>query len=328
MNAITANAPRTAPHATHTFKLLLRREFWEHKGGFVWAPVGAGAITLLITLMAVIAGTVMGRKHGNEFSVGDTPQKIAEVLGGLGDASFLSGFGITMFVMGIVVFFYAIGSLYDDRKDRSVLFWKSMPVSDAATVGAKVAWALLLAPLVAVAVGVLIGLGLWVIAIFTTTVNGISGASGILTHSHPLQLTFNVIALIPLYALWALPAVGWLMLCSAAARSKPFLWAVMIPVIGCALVSMAGVMGNFGLDTGKLWYTVAYRGLLSVFPGSWMPTLPQPTGEVNGPEDLPRLLEMSRSMELLGSADLWVGAVLGVVMILAAIRLRRWRDEG
>ena len=47
-----ARAPRTPPHPTHKLKLLLRREFWEHKGGFFWAPIWAGGISLLLTLMA------------------------------------------------------------------------------------------------------------------------------------------------------------------------------------------------------------------------------------------------------------------------------------
>ncbi|GAE49902.1 membrane protein [Xanthomonas arboricola pv. pruni str. MAFF 311562] len=63
-------------------------------------------------------------------------------------------------VLAFVVFFYSLGSLYDDRRDRSVLFWKSLPVSDVQTVLSKAAWALLLAPLIAIVIGVLVGLAL------------------------------------------------------------------------------------------------------------------------------------------------------------------------
>ena len=64
MNAVveTTRAPVAAPHATHKFKLLLRREFWEHKGGFFWAPLVAGGISLLLTIMAIIVGEVVARK--------------------------------------------------------------------------------------------------------------------------------------------------------------------------------------------------------------------------------------------------------------------------
>ena len=57
-NVDSPRAPVAAPHATHKFKLLLKREFWEHKGGFFWAPLVAGGISLLLTVMAIIVGEV------------------------------------------------------------------------------------------------------------------------------------------------------------------------------------------------------------------------------------------------------------------------------
>lgn len=334
MNAMTDTLPQrrpvAAPHATHKFKLLLKREFWEHKGGFFWAPLIAGGITLLFTILGAIGGSIVKARHGNEIQIDNAnPEQIAKALGGAGDVALLGGIGIALIVLGFVVFFYSLGSLYDDRKDRSVLFWKSLPVSDSSTVGAKLAWAIGLAPVVAVSIGILVGLALWVVAALTTTINGLPGASGIFTYSHPFRVIGHVVAMIPLYALWALPAVGWLMLCSSAARSKPFLWAVMIPVLGCALVSFANVMLGMNYDVGPLWYTVAFRGLLSVFPGTWLPTLDGATADrVQGPEDIGLLVDAGQNWALAGSADLWIGAVIGVLMILAAIRLRRWRDEG
>ena len=67
MNAVidtlpSQRAPVAAPHATHKFKLLLRREFWEHKGGFLWAPLVAGGISLLLTVMAIVVGEVAARR--------------------------------------------------------------------------------------------------------------------------------------------------------------------------------------------------------------------------------------------------------------------------
>lgn len=334
MNAITDTLPQrravAAPHATHKFKLLLKREFWEHKGGFFWAPLIAGAITLLFTVLGAIGGSILKSRHGNEIHINDAnPDQIARALGGAGDVALLGGIAIALMVLGFVVFFYALGSLYDDRKDRSVLFWKSLPVSDASTVGSKVAWALALAPLISVAIGIVLGLALWIVAALTTTVNGLPGATGIFTYSHPVRVISHVLAMLPLYALWALPAVGWLMLCSAAARSKPFLWAVMIPVLGCALISFSNVVLGMGYDVGPLWYTVAYRSLLSVFPGTWMPTIDSVTADrVQGPEDIGLAVNAADHWAVAGTADLWIGAVVGVLMIAAAIRLRRWRDEG
>ena len=163
-------AMRAAPHATHKFKLLLKREFWEHKGGFFWAPVWAGAISLVLTLMALVVGEVAARRavgdginikgdihiNGLDLSAltsrmdADDLQKLA---GGI-DLSTLLASAWPMIVLAFVVFFYCLGSLYDERKDRSVLFWKSLPVSDRDTVLSKVVSALLVAPAIATAVGI------------------------------------------------------------------------------------------------------------------------------------------------------------------------------
>jgi ABC-2 type transport system permease protein len=330
VDTLPPHAPVAPPHATHTFKLLLRREYWEHKGGFFWAPLIAGIITLAFTVVGAIGASLFKARHANRIEIANAdPDQIARALGGAGDAALLGGVAITSIVLGFVVFFFALGSLYDDRKDRSVLFWKSLPVSDASTVGAKAAWALLLAPAMMVAIGLLLGLSLWVVTALTTSINGLPGAGGIFTYSHPLQIVANVIATVPLYALWALPAVGWLMLCSAAAPSKPFLWAVMIPVLGCALVSFSAMVLGLQFDIGPLWYTVAYRSLLSVFPGTWMPNLDSVTaGRVHGPEDIGLAMNAADHWSLAGTADLWIGVAVGVAMLYAAVRLRRWRDEG
>ena len=131
---------RVAPHATHKFKLLLKREFWEHKGGFFWAPIWAGGISLVLTLMALVVAEVAGRRavasgkmqidgdiniNGLDLSAltskmdaGDL-QKLA---GGI-DISAVMSSAWPMVVLAFVVFFYCLGSLYDERKDRSVLFW-------------------------------------------------------------------------------------------------------------------------------------------------------------------------------------------------------------
>src|SRR3546814_18604506 len=82
--------------------------------------------------------------------------------------------------------------------------------------------------------------------------------------SHPLQVMANLIGSIPLYVLWALPSVGWLLLCSAWARNKPFLWAVALPVASGLLVSWFGIMALFDLPTTWFWKNIVHSGLLRV----------------------------------------------------------------
>ena len=158
-------------------------------------------------------------------------------------------------------------------------------------------------------------------------------ASAIFTHAHPFKVIGNQLTMIPAYLLWALPAVGWLMLCSAWARSKPFLWAVLLPILACVMVSMAGVLPGMNINYGAVWYTLVYRGLLSVVPGAWLPASSAfeanmhnaGNSNIQGPADLMHLMNVS-SLDVLGSPDLWIGAVIGVAFIAISIYLRRWRE--
>src|SRR5688572_17920382 len=165
MNAVveTTRAPVAAPHATHKFKLLLRREFWEHKGGFFWAPIVAGAISLVLSAMVIIVGEVVARRAladgklniDNDITINGldlgqltsklSPDDLQNLSQGL-DMAFLASSSWPLMVLGFVVFFYCLGALYDERKDRSVLFWKSLPLSDRDTVLSKVASAVVVAP--------------------------------------------------------------------------------------------------------------------------------------------------------------------------------------
>ena len=139
-----------------------------------------------------------------------------------------------------------------------------------------------------------------------------------------------MLACLPVYMAWALPTIGWLMFCSAAARSKPFLWAVLVPVLACVVISMTTILPGVAIAHDRVWYTLAYRGLFSAVPGAWFPTISgvvDSSSAINTPDDLAGAINLARSWQAFASADLWIGAVVGIALIAAAIRLRRWRDE-
>lgn len=315
--------------AFNHFKWLLKREFWENRGGFFWAPIIAGSIVSgLFTLLAIIGSSQNKEKLAISIQSNNAPHNIDQLLGNFGDSILLFGVLLTCVVLAFVVFFYALGSLYDDRRDRSILFWKSLPVSDLSVVLSKAVWALVLAPIFAVGIGLVIGIILWIVSAFTLSVNGLSASTALFTHSHPLQIISNILSIIPVYTLWALPSVGWLMLCSVWVRSKPFLWAVLLPVIACIIISMLGILPTLNISHNSVWYTIAYRGLFSVAPGSWLPVLSDqfasPT--FSHPENLPFVLGSISNWQMLRTADLWIGAAIGSIFIAAAIYLRRWRE--
>jgi ABC-2 type transport system permease protein len=335
MNATALSTPAAdARPATHTFRLLLRREFWENRGGFFWAPVIAGGIAVLFGILGAITGAISMRGDDVDFDLrGDVPPDfIMHFFGTVADLNLIGGIGLSLVVMVFVLFFYCLGALYDERKDRSVLFWKSLPVSDTQTVMAKVAWAVVLSPLVSVAIGILIGVCMWLISALMFAASGQPAAMSGFTHSHPFSILLDMLTGMSVYPLWALPTIGWLMLCSAWARSKPFLWAVLIPVLAGAIISWMDTLPGIDIPHDKVWYILGLRGLLSIVPGTWLAN-EQVFGAMEQPEDIDgpaHVLDIlgSASPQAFATPDLWIGAGLGAAMIYGAIRLRRWRDEG
>jgi ABC-2 type transport system permease protein len=319
--------------ASKTMYWLVKREFWEHRGGFFWAPIITGGVFLLLNIMGIIAAEVIGAQHNINFGAsGGLRHVIADMdtgdlskVGFTLDMAMYSAMGLLIVVLGFVVFFYCLGALYDDRRDRSILFWKSLPISDTSTVLSKIISATMLAPIVAVVTGIIIGMLQLLILAVTLSFHGVN-VWQLLLLAHPFRVMVNLIGYIPLYVLWALPSVGWLLLCSAWARNKPFLWAVALPVATGLLVSWFGIMGLFDLPTTWFWKNIVQRGLFSVFPG---------TGSVFGHQDGIAVssnqgmdfMDLGNTYQLLASTNLWIGVVVGLGLLAGAIWFRRWRDD-
>jgi len=319
-----------------TFYWLLKREFWEHRGGFLWAPVVTGGIFLVLNVMAIITAEVLSARHGVRFGGGVDIQEMMrnadagawQQVGAAADVAMISSMGLIGIVMGIVVLFYCLGSLYDDRRDRSVLFWKSLPVSNTNTVLSKVASAAIVAPVIAVVVSIVCGLLQLILFVIALSFHGVN-VWQLLTYSHPLRAVASLLSNVPLYALWALPAIGWLMLCSSGARSKPFLWAVATPVVLGLLVSWFDIMGLFNMTGSWFWANVVQRVLLSVFPGTSLlfdKHNPLNMGDLNENDPLAMLSPM-HTYGLLASPNLWIGVIAGLALIAGAIWFRRVRDD-
>ena len=337
-------AARTAPHATHRFRLLLRREYWENKGGIFWAPLIAGLLSTLLSAGLLVAGIWFAHKSVAE---GGSIQHNGVSLNGLdlgGLAQLMTqddireigdGLALTLMmsaswpwlVMIFVAFFYCLGALYDDRRDRSVLFWKSLPISDTSTVLSKVATATLTIPLFATVAAVLTAFLFLLMLSIAIAAHGANPLPFLWTNGVFLRFVLVMFAVIPVYACWALPTVGWLLMCSAWAKSKPFLWAVLIPLgLGVAM-SMTGLLQVFGLERHWLWPNVITRMLLGTAPltGSDLEALAKAVDSGARPLDL---MTVQGFYSNFATPSMWIGIVAGIVMIAIAIRLRRWREEG
>lgn len=312
---------------------LVKRELWEHRGGFLWTPVITGGIFLLLNLMGIVTGEVLGKHFdahanfiGNNMGLLNKAmdqQSMATVGAGL-DLVMYSPTIIIAMVLGFVVFFYCLGALYDDRRDRSLLFWKSLPISDTATVLSKVIAGTVVAPLIAIVVGTLTGIAMLLMFALALSFHGV-GVWHLLALSHPFQVIGNLIGSIPLYLLWALPTVGWLMLCSAWARSKPFLWAVVLPVAAGVVIGWFNLLGTINVANDWYWRDVVARLLGSVFPGGWFSQVSGIGG--NDPAEVLSTLSVDHTYMVLASPNLWIGVAAAAVMLAGAIWLRRWRDD-
>jgi len=317
-----------------TFYWLVKREFWEHRGGLLWTPVIVGGVFLLLNLMGIITGEVMGGRHGFNITLGSSnnmnllaraldQQSMATVGAGL-DMVMYSPTMIIGMVLGFVVFFYCLGALYDDRRDRSLLFWKSLPISDTATVLSKVVAATVVAPLIAIIVGTLTGILMLLMFAIALSLHGVS-VWHLLTLSHPFQVIANLVGSIPLYVVWALPTVGWLLLCSAWSRSKPFLWAVVLPVAVGIVIGWFNLLGTVDVQNSWYWRHVVGRVLLSVFPGGWLTQVQNIGGD--DPAEVLSSLGVMHTYAVLGSPNIWIGVAAAAAMLAGAIWFRRWRDD-
>jgi ABC-2 type transport system permease protein len=328
MNATAKNSPM------NNMKWLLKREFWENKGGLFWAPVFTGIIFLGLMIMGILVGQMSVNRAQIKIAdlnlnqlVGQITPEIREHLYAGTEISLFMIAGLLGVVLFFVLFFYCLGALYDDRRDRSVLFWKSLPLSDRATVGSKALTALVVGPVISSAAAVLTGIGFLLLLSAYVGLHGINPFPLLWAKVAPAKVAFNLFATLPVQILWALPTVGWLLLVSAWAKSKPFLWAVAVPIGAGIMVSWFDLMKSFAYPDAWFWKNVVARLLLSIVPGTWLDSS-QIDDNFRGPEDLLKLVDVGSSYATLATPELWVGAIAGAAMIAAAVYFRRKRDEG
>lgn len=286
--------------------MQIRREIWEHRSLWI-AP-------LLVGLLLLIAVATVGRI---QFYGG--PARPASV-----NTPFelmLLGWGIPFYLAaGIVIVVYLLDCLYGERRDRSILFWRSMPVSDTQTVLAKLLVGLVIVPM-----------GSYLLAAITSL-----GASGILALRHHVLVngqlaplwdagTWLRMQLLMLYGLtvlllWYAPYAAYLMLASVWARRSPYAWAFVPPVL-------LAMFENIIFGTRYLGGVVE-RGLNQVLQLAFNLNL-QFAYSVGDQIPLPRATPGGGrgTSALLTSPQMWIGLLAAALMLGLVIRLRRYRDD-
>lgn len=314
------------------FMILIKREYWEHRGGFFKAPIWISGIFLVLVLMAGVTGeSAMIRFDGSENMVEgglkylETEATAAQLRTGTDAMLYFTG-AVFSGVMFVVVVFYCLGALYDDRRDRSVLFWRSLPVSDMNTVLSKVATALVLAPVIYTVALILFQLLLLGLVGVIVLFKGGSPMNLIWGPAEPLSYWSRMIGAIALQSLWVLPLYGWLLLVSAWARSKPFLWALLVPAVLAVLELWyhATASLKIGYSLGNLLLSRVTTGFS---PISWEMSEGDDTMVVGNAGGEGLSTEWAVIIERLWTVDMWVGVIVGVAFIAGAIWIRRYRDD-
>ncbi len=289
---------QTAQSQRRPFYWSVRRELWEHRSIYM-APLIVAGLVLFGFLIRIAHLPQIVRSAATASPIEQT-LKIA------------APFGIATFAIAgvalIVGFFYCLGALYNERRDRSILFWKSLPVSNVTTVLSKTFVPLVVLPLVVFVVAVatqliMLGMGSAVLA-----ANGISPAT-LWVHWPMLRMALILAYLLAVIVLWYAPICGWLLLVSSWAKSKAILWAVLPPLGLCIAEKIA-------FDTSHVFALVDYR------LNGWMSeALYYKKGM-----DVSDQLAMLTPARFFSSPGLWAGLVVAAALLAGAIWLRRNRE--
>ena len=294
-----ASNPDAATPAVRLLYWAVRRELWESRSIYL-APLAVAALILVGFLISTIS----------------LPAKIraASALSFMGQHNpiaqpYLIAAGVMMLTTLAVGVFYSLDALYGERRDRSILFWKSLPISDFITVLSKAITPVVILPLVTFAITAMMQWIMLLVSSAVLVVNGLSAAP-LWTNSSLFEKWLILLYhFLTVHGLWYAPIYGWLLLVSAWARRAPFLWAV-LPVLAVAVAEkIAFNTSHFGVlvatrmiggGGGSEEFTTAYLSmdpLMHFSPGAF-----------------------------LTSPGLWIGLAFAAAFLAAAVRLRRYRD--
>lgn len=289
---------------------LLKREWLEHKETFIWVPIIVSVvIVIFVVVFQDVASEMLIETSESRSEVIDgvtytnedkRTVSLSEVMSG-GDegaaAADLRGYYSLPLV--VIILLALLASTLDERKDGSILFFKSMPVSDTLTILSKYTAIVWLAPLITLGCILLLQL------CFATW-------SGLNPNSWPqfagasvggyLQLATATIVGYLLYGLWAFPVFAWVMLVGAWSQRGAILWALGIPF---AIQIVEGIA--FGTEQFK---DALFRHLS---PGLGVELNSQTTGG-----DL---------IAQVATLDFWGGIAVGASLLGLTIYCRRTQNE-
>lgn len=280
-----------------TLSWLVRRELWEHRSIYV-APASVALFAGLAHFVSSLS-TADGRRDAT----------LAGADGSLPFAlHYQASIGVLV-VAGLVVgALYCLDAMQGERRDRSILFWKSLPVSDLQTVLSKLAIPAVVMPVMLLGLAVLMNL----------LMVALQSLAWMLTGYDPRELWARLdlgglwIALsggLLFMSFWYAPLWGWLLLVSAWARRAVIPWAL-APFAAFLIVEHIVLAHSHIHWALERWLA---GGVLQPYT-----TRGDGRSWIGGPADI-------QPLDLLGLPQLWIGLAVAALFILLAVRVRRSR---
>ncbi len=286
-------------HSTRPMYWSLQRELWEYRSIFI-APLAGGAVALvgfLISLPRLLvhmrAALTMDPEHQRQ-AITAPYDAVAALLMGAGM---------------LVTIFYCVDALHGERQDRSILFWKSLPVSDVTTVLSKAFVGIVIPPLAAFVVTVVVQFIMLLVSSSILSGSGLSVAplwSNVALVETSLMLLYH---LLTVHIVWYAPFYAWMMLASAWAKRMPFLWAALPPLA-------LGLLEKIAFGTTHFAKFLQHR--FTSGPEAMM---------MSAPHEWPINTMMHITpLRYLTSPGLYLGLAVTAAFLGLAVRLRRYRD--
>jgi ABC-2 type transport system permease protein len=295
MNESSIQSQGTEPAAVSALRVMywsIRREIWENRALYL-APLAAAAVFLF----GFAINLAIMRRSGSPLL---SPAQQQDLLMERYEFSASLIMGIA-FLVGI---FYSLDALYGERRDRSILFWKSLPVSDLTTVLSKLIVPIVGLPLLSFAITIATQ---FIMLVMTSVVLLGSGVNIAALWREVSFLHFSLVLLyhvLTVHGLYYAPIYGWLLMVSAWAPRAPFIWAFLPPFVICGVEKIAFNKTHFCTLLGE-----RLTG-----PGGTM-------AENDHTKNFSTLIPH----HFFSEPGLWIGLAIAAIFLAIAVRLRRYR---
>jgi len=297
---------------------LMKREIWEHRSIYV-TPIAIAVVVSLVSLAGMVTVSAFDKEvnialFGATNIAGDAERQAALTV------FFLGTSWVFLFALAILTTFYSLDSLYAERKDKSILFWRSLPITDAETVISKLLTAVFVLPLFTVAAIIVTHLVNLVITTGWVIVKG-GNAAHLVWGSVTLFDNWAAALIVTVAsAIWMSPFIGWFLFVSAFTKRSPLLMAFMpliiVPIIEW-IFFRSKIFASAVFGRGEVIPLFREMDIEHFFDEERM--------QVN--EELVSLLAHIDVGKFLLSPSVWVGMVVCGILVTAAIYVRRYRDE-